>query len=102
MDGQVCTTQSRGRYYYYFYDTKEKFGKEYASPITGNKLEGYVEIDIDSSGNQSYYVSFSDGIFGMKKTNINTISKKDVRIFPYLNLERHSNMECTKEFVFSN
>ena len=102
MDGQACTTKIRGKYYYYFYDTKYKLGDDYVSPMNGKTLRGYVEIDIDSHGRQSYYVSFTDGIFGLGRTNISNISKKNIGVFPKFAVEKHPNMDCKQEFVFSS
>lgn len=97
-----CSTASKGIYYFNVNKSDEIFGSKVKSPFLKNSMQGYIEFDMKGDNISEVYVSFTDGLFGFDRVKYNDLKASDVKLFSYLSLDRHEEMLCNKQFVFSN
>ena len=97
QDGQKCTTTTPKKYYFNLYDSTERFGEEYKSPVLKRVIKGYVEIE-DNGRDKEYYVYFTDGFMGIKGVKLEDINAKSVGLFTSITLDHPKAMECKIKF----
>ena len=100
QEGQKCNTSINHRYFFNIYNSKEQFGDKYKSPIDGQPMEGYIEIEAYKSG-YTVYITLTDGFFGVNHIKMQDLNKSDIKIFTFLGLDNYPDMECSKSFEFS-
>lgn len=97
QDGQKCTTTTPKNYYFNLYDSTERFGEKYKSPILKRVIKGYVKIE-DNGRDKEYYVYFTDGFIGIRGVKLEDINAKSVGIFTSITLDHPKAMECKIKF----
>lgn len=97
-DSVKCKTTKANTYYFNVNKSTDMFGNKVISPFLKDSLQGYIEFDVKKDGTYKVYVSFTDGLFGFERVEVNKLTEGNIKIFPYLAIDHPEEMICNKPF----